>query len=79
MLLRKKKNVAASTTSSGLTIVGSPMCLWCLYSACAILPMKYYGRGGRMKPITKNTLFYGDNLIILREHIPSEARNARQK
>jgi adenine specific DNA methylase Mod len=25
-----------------------------------------------MKPITKNTLFYGDNLIILREHIPSE-------
>ncbi len=26
-----------------------------------------------MKPITKNTLFYGDNLIILREHIPSES------
>jgi hypothetical protein len=23
-----------------------------------------------MKSITKNTLFYGDNLIILREHIP---------
>ena len=29
--------------------------------------------GERMKPITKNTLFYGDNLIILREHIPSES------
>src|SRR5438876_10449359 len=28
---------------------------------------------GNMKPITKNTLFYGDNLIILREHIPSES------
>ena len=25
------------------------------------------------KPITKNTLFYGDNLIILREHIPTES------
>ena len=25
------------------------------------------------KPITENTLFYGDNLIILREHIPSES------
>src|SRR5947207_12055525 len=24
------------------------------------------------RPITENTLFYGDNLIILREHIPSE-------
>jgi len=35
--------------------------------------MKYYGRGGRMKPITKNTLFYGNNLIILREHIPNES------
>jgi DNA modification methylase len=23
--------------------------------------------------ITENTLFYGDNLIILREHIPSES------
>lgn len=30
-------------------------------------------RGQRMKPITKNTLFYGDNLIILREHIPTES------
>jgi 16S rRNA G966 N2-methylase RsmD len=28
---------------------------------------------GHMKPITENTLFYGDNLIILREHIPSES------
>src|SRR5436305_1342152 len=28
---------------------------------------------GNMKPITKNTLFYGDNLIILREHIPDES------
>ena len=25
------------------------------------------------QPITENTLFYGDNLIILREHIPSES------
>ena len=25
------------------------------------------------KPITHNTLFYGDNLPILREHIPSES------
>ena len=24
------------------------------------------------RPITENTLFYGDNLLILREHIPSE-------
>lgn len=28
---------------------------------------------GSMKPITENTLFYGDNLFILREHIPSES------
>ncbi len=27
---------------------------------------------GNMKPITENTLFYGDNLIILREHIPNK-------
>jgi site-specific DNA-methyltransferase (adenine-specific) len=26
-----------------------------------------------MRPITENTLFYGDNLFILREHIPSES------
>jgi len=26
-----------------------------------------------MKPITKNTLFYSDNLIILREHISDES------
>ena len=25
------------------------------------------------KPITGNTLFYGDNLPILREHIPDES------
>jgi DNA modification methylase len=25
------------------------------------------------KSITQNTLYYGDNLIILREHIPSES------
>ena len=25
------------------------------------------------KPITENTLFYGDNLFVLREHIPSES------
>ncbi len=25
------------------------------------------------KPITRNTLFYGDNLPILREHIPDES------
>ncbi len=24
------------------------------------------------KPITENTLFYGDNLPILREYVPSE-------
>jgi site-specific DNA-methyltransferase (adenine-specific) len=26
-----------------------------------------------MKPITQNTLFYGDNLIILRDHITDES------
>ena len=26
-----------------------------------------------MKPITKNTLFYGDNLEILREYVPDES------
>ncbi len=25
------------------------------------------------RPITENTLFYGDTLSILREHIPSES------
>jgi site-specific DNA-methyltransferase (adenine-specific) len=25
------------------------------------------------KPIIQNTLFYGDNLFFLREHIPSES------
>jgi site-specific DNA-methyltransferase (adenine-specific) len=25
------------------------------------------------RPITENILFYGDNLFILREHIPSES------
>ena len=39
-----------------------------------ILPWKFYGHGdSSMKPITENTLFYGDNLIILREHIPNES------
>ncbi len=28
---------------------------------------------GRMKPITENTLFYDDKLIILREHIPNDS------
>jgi DNA modification methylase len=28
---------------------------------------------GSMKPITENTLFNGDNLFILREHIPTES------
>ena len=27
------------------------------------------------KPITENTLFYGDNLPILREHIADESAN----
>jgi hypothetical protein len=26
-----------------------------------------------IKPIDRNTLFYGDNLPILREHIPDES------
>src|SRR5436305_227082 len=30
-------------------------------------------RSMSQKPITENTLFYGDNLFILREHIPSES------
>jgi adenine specific DNA methylase Mod len=47
--------------------------VYAFYSAYAILPRKFYGRGGHMKPITENSLFYGDNLIILREHIPSES------
>src|SRR5579872_2808920 len=36
---------------------------------------RYIAMEGNMspKPITENTLFYGDNLIILREHIPSES------
>src|SRR6266487_6066039 len=47
-----------------------------LYSVYVILPWKFYGHGGSsMKPITENTLFYGDNLIILREHILSESVN----
>jgi site-specific DNA-methyltransferase (adenine-specific) len=25
------------------------------------------------KPITRNTLFYGDNLAILREYVPTES------
>jgi len=39
-----------------------------------ILLWKFYGHGGSsMKPITENTLFYGDNLFILREHILTES------
>jgi hypothetical protein len=30
-------------------------------------------RGLTPKPITDNTLFYGDNLPILREHVPHES------
>jgi site-specific DNA-methyltransferase (adenine-specific) len=26
-----------------------------------------------VKPITENTLFYGDNLLILREYVPDES------
>jgi hypothetical protein len=26
-----------------------------------------------MKPITRNTLFYGDNQPVLRDHIPDES------
>lgn len=26
-----------------------------------------------MKPITRNTLFYGDNLEVTRDHIPDES------
>lgn len=33
-------------------------------------------RGQRMKPITKNTLFYGDNLPILRQYIYDEISKA---
>src|SRR5260370_36549171 len=29
--------------------------------------------GSMLRPITENTLFYGDNLIILREHITDES------
>ncbi len=53
-------------------------CMQCV-AYYVILLWKFYGHGGSTKPITENTLFYGDNLIILRELIPSEARNARQK
>src|ERR1700680_2056030 len=40
------------------------------YTACEAISME-----GSMspRPITENTLFYGDNLFILREHIPSES------
>jgi site-specific DNA-methyltransferase (adenine-specific) len=35
--------------------------------------MSIMDAGESMKPITENTLFYGNNLIILREHIPNES------
>ena len=43
-----------------------------LYCAYVILPGKNVGNGGSISPwpITGNTLFYCDNLILLREHIP---------
>jgi 16S rRNA G966 N2-methylase RsmD len=44
-----------------------------LFNFCYTAPKVIWKRGQRMKPITKNTLFYGDNLIILREHIPDES------
>jgi adenine specific DNA methylase Mod len=44
-----------------------------LFNFCYTSPEVIWTRGQRMKPITKNTLFYGDNLIILREHIPTES------
>ena len=51
--------------------------LWGWYAlcrVCVILLWKFYGHGrSSMKPITENTLFYGDNLTILREHILTES------
>ena len=46
-----------------------------LYVWCVILHKNMIFSEGSMssKPITENTLFYGDNLIILREHIASES------
>jgi site-specific DNA-methyltransferase (adenine-specific) len=44
-----------------------------LFNFCYTALEVLWKRGQRMKPITKNTLFYGDNLFILREHIPTES------
>ena len=46
-----------------------------LYSHVILASEKLQDTEGSMspRPITENTLFYGDNLFILREHIPSES------
>lgn len=47
-----------------------------IYTAYDILATeKLQDTEGRLspRPLTENTLFYGDNLFILREHIPSES------
>ena len=44
-----------------------------LYHFCYTALEVIWKRGQRMKPITKNTLFYGDNLTILRDHITDES------
>jgi 16S rRNA G966 N2-methylase RsmD len=46
-----------------------------LFNFCYTAEEVLWTWGQRMKPITQNTLFYGDNLIILREFIPSESVN----
>src|SRR5438045_9145252 len=47
----------------------------CFHFAYVILLkiMENGEQGMTAKPITENTLYYGDNLFILREHIPSES------
>src|SRR5438094_10237239 len=47
----------------------------CFYTLYVILLRNMTVSEGSMssKPISENTLFYGDNLFILREHIPSES------
>jgi hypothetical protein len=44
-----------------------------LFNFCYTALEVIWKREQRMKPITQNTLFYGDKLIILREHIPDES------
>ena len=50
-----------------------PMPIEFLFNFCYTALEVIWKRGSSMKPITKNTLFYGDNLFILREHIPTES------